>query len=179
MKNEGDFAIFPYRFSSLRITDCEYRFVFYGMHTIVAFYFLIVKFLWKLNLKYDTQRENVWLCLIKLSTSNGYGDLSEFGAQAISTPNIDALAHEGLAMDNFYSASGVCSPSRAGLLTGRYPLRTHLPTVFHQKTYGVMTILDLFNLTSYGMPGFSPDEVPLVMTTHNGILIWISLPWMK
>ncbi len=54
----------------------------------------------------------------------GWGDLSSYGNAFISTPNIDALADSGLRMTNFYSASPVCTPSRAALLTGRYPPRT-------------------------------------------------------
>jgi arylsulfatase A len=53
----------------------------------------------------------------------GYGDLSAYGARAIKTPNIDRLAREGMKLTNFYSIAPVCTPSRAGLLTGRYPAR--------------------------------------------------------
>jgi len=58
----------------------------------------------------------------------GYGDLSCYGSP-IATPNIDRLAEEGARFTNFYSASPVCSPSRAALLTGRYPTRVEVPVV--------------------------------------------------
>ncbi len=51
----------------------------------------------------------------------GYGDLSTFGHPFIQTPNLDALADKGIKFTNCYSAAPVCSPSRAGLLTGRSP----------------------------------------------------------
>ena len=54
----------------------------------------------------------------------GWGDLSSYGNKVIDTPNIDQVAQEGLLMTDFYSASPVCTPSRAALLTGRYPPRT-------------------------------------------------------
>ncbi|VAW25138.1 Arylsulfatase [hydrothermal vent metagenome] len=54
----------------------------------------------------------------------GYGDLSCFGNPNIRTPNIDMLANEGIRLTSFYAAGSVCTPSRAGLLTGRYPLYT-------------------------------------------------------
>ncbi len=54
----------------------------------------------------------------------GWGDLSSYGNTLIDTPNIDALATQGLRMTDFYSASPVCTPSRAALLTGRFPPRT-------------------------------------------------------
>jgi arylsulfatase A len=58
----------------------------------------------------------------------GYGDLGCYGSP-IGTPNIDRLAEQGARFTNFYSASPVCSPSRAALLTGRYPTRVEVPVV--------------------------------------------------
>ena len=54
----------------------------------------------------------------------GYGDLASFGHPVLQTPNLDALAQGGLTFTNYYAPSALCSPSRAGLLTGRYPYRT-------------------------------------------------------
>jgi len=54
----------------------------------------------------------------------GYGDLGSYGHPVLKTPNIDALADAGLRLTNYYAPSALCSPSRAGLLTGRYPYRT-------------------------------------------------------
>lgn len=54
----------------------------------------------------------------------GYGDLSCFGSRAIKTPTIDRLAQEGMRFTDFYAGAAICSPSRAALLTGRYPHRT-------------------------------------------------------
>ncbi len=53
----------------------------------------------------------------------GYGDLSSFGHPTIKTPNLDTMATEGQKWTNFYVAACVCTPSRAGLLTGRLPVR--------------------------------------------------------
>lgn len=54
----------------------------------------------------------------------GYGDLGCYGNKAIRTPNIDALAREGMMFTDYYACNAVCAPSRAGLLTGRHPFRT-------------------------------------------------------
>ncbi len=54
----------------------------------------------------------------------GYGDLGCFGSRVIKTPHIDRLAREGITMTDFYACAPQCSPSRAGILTGRYPVRT-------------------------------------------------------
>jgi uncharacterized sulfatase len=64
--------------------------------------------------------------VIVLLDDLGYGDLGAYGAQSIDTPNIDSLAAGGMRFTHYYSPSPVCSPSRAGLLTGRYPPRAGL-----------------------------------------------------
>lgn len=53
----------------------------------------------------------------------GWGDIGAFGNPVIQTPNIDRMIAEGQKWTEFYVAAPVCTPSRAGLLTGRYPIR--------------------------------------------------------
>ncbi|WP_194775350.1 sulfatase family protein [Pararhodonellum marinum] len=73
----------------------------------------------------------------------GYGDLSCYGATDIATPHIDRLAAEGIKFTSFMSASPVCSPSRAGLLTGRMPQRMGINGVFFPDSF----------------TGMDPDEI--------------------
>lgn len=53
----------------------------------------------------------------------GYGDLSSYGATRIATPNIDRIGKEGIRFTNAHTTSATCTPSRFGLLTGKYPWR--------------------------------------------------------
>jgi arylsulfatase A-like enzyme len=70
-------------------------------------------------------RPNVVLIL---ADDLGYGDLGVQGSRAIDTPHIDRIAAEGVRLTDFYAAASTCSPSRAGLLTGRYPARSGIST---------------------------------------------------
>jgi len=54
----------------------------------------------------------------------GYGDVGFTGHPNINTPNIDALAAEGMILSTWYTGQAICTPSRAAMLTGRYPVRS-------------------------------------------------------
>jgi arylsulfatase A-like enzyme len=71
----------------------------------------------------DDNRPNI---IIFFTDDQGYADLSCYGAEGFQTPNLDRLASEGIMFTDFYVPATVCTPSRAGLLTGRYPLRSGL-----------------------------------------------------
>ncbi|MDX1734265.1 MAG: sulfatase-like hydrolase/transferase, partial [Halioglobus sp.] len=62
--------------------------------------------------------------VVILADDLGYGDVGAYGGSVIETPQMDRLAAEGMRFDSAYSSAPICSPSRAGLLTGRYPLRS-------------------------------------------------------
>lgn len=67
--------------------------------------------------------------VVVLADDLGWGDLGVQGSRVVASPNIDALAAEGVRLTDFYASAPVCTPSRAGLLTGRYPPRTGLASV--------------------------------------------------
>lgn len=64
----------------------------------------------------------------------GYGDLGCYGAPLIRTPNLDRMAEEGMRFTDFHCSAAVCSPSRAGLLTGRYHIRMGINRVFFPQS---------------------------------------------
>jgi arylsulfatase A-like enzyme len=64
--------------------------------------------------------------IIVLCDDLGFGDVGAMGGKTIHTPNIDRMAREGTVLTDYYAPANICTPSRAGLLTGRYPIRTGL-----------------------------------------------------
>ena len=68
-----------------------------------------------------TRRPNV---ILVMADDQGWGDAGYNGHPFVQTPELDAMAKDGFVFDRFYSASPVCSPTRASVMTGRYPIRT-------------------------------------------------------
>ncbi len=68
--------------------------------------------------------------VIIMADDLGYGDISPFGGW-IETPFLNQMADEGMRFTNFYASGPVCSPTRAGLLTGRYQQRAGIPGVVY------------------------------------------------
>ncbi|MBS0362629.1 MAG: sulfatase-like hydrolase/transferase [Proteobacteria bacterium] len=64
--------------------------------------------------------------IVVLCDDLGYGDVSIYGPGGLPTPNLERMAREGVVATDYYAPANLCSPSRAGLLTGRYPVRTGL-----------------------------------------------------
>jgi uncharacterized sulfatase len=103
----------------------------------------------------------------------GYGDLESYGGRSIRTPNIDALAKAGIRFTDFHASDSVCTPSRAGLLTGRYAARmgldvplmpeemswTHTFTVALGYLTGKLGLIDL--ATKGAASGLHQNEITL------------------
>ena len=85
----------------------------------------------------------------------GYYDLGCYGATEVKTPRIDAMAREGMLLTDYYAAAPICSPSRAGLLTGCYPRRVgnHIWVHRADSTTGIhpdeLTLAELFQENGY------------------------------
>jgi len=77
--------------------------------------------------------------IVILTDDLGYGDLGAYGSKFIKTPVLDGMARDGALLTNFYSSANVCTPSRAGLLTGRYPARSGLAysVIYQHSDYGL------------------------------------------
>lgn len=73
--------------------------------------------------------------VVLLADDLGYGDVGCFGNDTIKTPNIDRLAKSGVKLTQHVAAASVCTPSRAALLTGRYPVRSGMESYFKNKVF--------------------------------------------
>jgi arylsulfatase A-like enzyme len=91
----------------------------------------------------------------------GYGDLSLYGGRVIQTPVVEKLATEGVRMTNFYACASVCTPSRAAMLTGRYPIRSHMVLPLYPKNHPMEFFLKAVDRYQFDVTGIPPDEATL------------------
>jgi len=93
------------------------------MRTLFNFYLYFATYLILNSCSASREKPNIILFFID---DLGWTDLGCYGSDLYETPNIDRLATEGIRFTNAYSACTVCSPSRAAIMTGKYPARLHL-----------------------------------------------------
>ena len=118
-----------------------------------------------------------------LADDLGYGDLSCYGSR-IATPNLDQMAKDGAMFRHFSVASPVCSPSRAGILTGRYPVRVGVPGVFTpQDTTGMnlgeTTIAQMLKPAGYKtscVGKWHLGSLPKYLPTNRGFDEYFGMP---
>ncbi|MBM3813574.1 MAG: sulfatase [Acidimicrobiia bacterium] len=114
----------------------------------------------------------------------GYGDVGCYGS-SLRTPNIDRLANEGTRFTHFYSGNPVCSPSRAALLTGRYPVRAGVPRVlFPRDTTGLpdseVTIAQMLKKANYRtlcVGKWHLGHLPQFLPTNRGFDSYFGIPY--
>ncbi len=109
--------------------------------------------------------------IIFYTDDQGFADLGCQGARDLKTPNIDALAESGVRFLNWYSNAPMCAPSRAALMTGRYPARAGVPTNGPPLGPSERTMAALLKSAGYSTAitgkwhlGSSPDTAP---TSHG------------
>jgi arylsulfatase A-like enzyme len=98
--------------------------------SVLLLFFCLLQVVKAQELKVD--KPNI---LLILTDDLGYHDVSYYGTKDLQTPNLDALSDQGMRFDNFLSNSPVCAPTRAALLSGRYPDRVGVPGLirFHPE----------------------------------------------
>ena len=90
--------------------------------------------------------------IVIFTDNQGYSDVGCYGAEEFETPNIDRMAKEGMRFTDFY-ATPACSPSRAALMTGCYPVRCGVPSVISPT--------ERYRFRQQPVKGMSPDEVTI------------------
>lgn len=147
--------------------------------------FLIVVISLFSGLIHAQQHPNV---VIMFADDLGYGDLAAYGHPTSTTPNLDALAAQGLTFTQFYTASPVCSPSRAALLTGRLQARTGIwPGVFSPPDKGGLphnetTIAEMLKPLGYksaivGKWHLGVGEKGTYLPTNHGFDYYMGIPY--
>ena len=136
---------------------------------------------------FAAQQPNI---LVIFTDDQGYADLSCFGGTHVKTPRIDQMAAEGTKLTSFYVAASVCTPSRAGLMTGCYPKRIDMATgsnfvvLLAGDTKGLhpeeITIAEVLKAAGYktGMFGkWHLGDQPEFLPTRQGFDEFFGIPY--
>lgn len=121
----------------------------------------------------------------------GYADIGAFGSPIARTPNLDRLAFEGQKWTSFYAPASVCTPSRAGLLTGRFPVRSGMAGLVHARhvlfpnsTGGLpqseLTLAEMLGERGYVSAAFGKwhlGHLPQFLPTANGFQSYLGIPY--
>jgi len=154
-------------------------------HILVALFYLLLSFI-PLNSVYAEPKPNV---IVIYADDLGYGDLACFGHPTIKTPHLDQMAAEGMKFTQFYSAAPVCTPSRAALLTGRYPIRSGMCSdkrrvLFPDSGGGIpaseITLAEALKETGYKtacVGKWHLGHLPQFLPTSNGFDSYYGIPY--
>ncbi len=121
----------------------------------------------------------------------GYGDIGCFGSTLHRTPHIDRLCEEGRKFTDFYAVSGVCTPSRAGLMTGCYPRRVNLhvdkkggavlrpvsPKGLHPDEITMAEVLKKAGYSTAIVGKWHLGDQPCFLPTRQGFDYWLGIPY--
>ena len=150
---------------------------------------LLVSLLIMLSTPYGHASERLPNIVVIFCDDLGWGDLGCFGNTTIRTPNLDRMAAEGQKWTQFYVAAPVCTPSRAGLLTGRYPIRNGMTSakravLFPDSQGGLpsdeITLAELLKQKNYATGMFGKwhlGHLPKYLPTTQGFDTWFGIPY--
>jgi len=123
--------------------------------------------------------------VVVFTDDQGYADVGCFGAKGFETLNLDQMAAEGAKFTSFYSAAPVCTPARAALLTGCYPMRVSIPRVlFPRDNIGLnpdeITIADILKTRGYAtccIGKWHLGHLPAFLPMRQGFDYYFGIPY--
>jgi len=115
----------------------------------------------------------------------GYADICPFGTEGYKTPHLDCMAQEGTIFTDFHVARSVCSPSRAALMTGCYPVRVGVPGNFSPRSNtglspDEVTLADIAKQKDYTTAMYGKwhlGHMPKFLPIRQGFDEWFGLPY--
>ena len=123
--------------------------------------------LWSCHPDQSPQKPNI---VFIMADDMGFGDVSSYNPESkIETPNMDQLASQGLRFTNVHTPSSLCSPTRYGLLTGRYCWRTRLKKGVLVEFYGDQPLIEKERLTLASMLKGEGYETACIGKWHVGL----------
>ncbi|NJB86470.1 arylsulfatase A-like enzyme [Lewinella marina] len=134
----------------------------------------------------DSRSPNI---IVIFADDLGYGDLESYGHPTIRTPRLDEMGREGQRWTSFYVAANVCTPSRAALLTGRYPVRSgmasdHHRVLFPNSTGGLpateITLAEQLKSAGYATAAIGKwhlGHLPKYLPTAHGFDTYFGIPY--
>ncbi len=151
--------------------------------TILFVILFLVLFSCKSESEIELTKPNV---IIFFTDDQGYSDVGCYGANGFNTPNMDKMAEDGIRFTNFYAPATVCTPSRAGLLTGQYPKRSNLheAVIYPFSTHGLplekYTMAEMFKDNGYKtfcIGKWHLGHLPEFMPTNQGFDYFYGVPY--
>ena len=154
--------------------------------TAVAIYFTSVALIYASDPQQNQALPNF---IIIFTDDQGYGDLGVYGHPTIKTPSLDRMAFEGQKWTSFYVAASVCTPSRAGLLTGRLPVRSGMSSdkrrvLFPDSKGGLpeteITIARMLKTAGYSTAAIGKwhlGHLPQYLPTSHGFDHYYGIPY--
>jgi arylsulfatase A-like enzyme len=125
---------------------------------------LLAIFLFNLICKAEESINKKPNVIVIITDDHGYGDLGVYGGNDLKTPNIDNLCNSGVRFTNWYANAPVCAPTRASIMTGKYPRKAGVPNLLGVREPGIhlsqKTIANAFNSLGY--------STGLIGKWHNG-----------